>query len=111
MIGACSMMPDSSLSITFQGNDQVSKNQVGRKRKQPRSSSSSVNSSRTANTTGPSLSSPSSPSTHTPGDAISIPTLPHNSGSSESLLMFGFDGLGSLTSTANQLVSFYPSFD
>ncbi|XWS26919.1 hypothetical protein CRYUN_Cryun26dG0071500 [Craigia yunnanensis] len=103
MIGACSMMPDSSISNIFQGNDQASKNQVGRKRKQPGSSSGLVNSSGTANTTGPSPSSPSSPSTHTPGDAISIPTLPHNSGSSKSLLMFGSDGLGSLSSAPNQL--------
>ncbi|TYI76332.1 hypothetical protein E1A91_D06G068900v1 [Gossypium mustelinum] len=81
----------------------ASKNQVGRKRKQPGSSSGPVNSSGTANTTGPAPSSPSSPSTHTPGDAISMPTLPHNSGSSKSLLMFGSDGLGSLTSASNQL--------
>ncbi|KAK9029727.1 hypothetical protein V6N11_026831 [Hibiscus sabdariffa] len=81
----------------------ASKNQVGRKRKQPGSSSGPVNSSGTANTTGPSPSSPSSPSTHTPGDAISMPTLPHNSGSSKSLLMFGSDGLGSLASAPNQL--------
>ncbi|KHG11579.1 Transcriptional corepressor LEUNIG -like protein [Gossypium arboreum] len=103
MVGACSMMPDSSISNTFNGNDQASKNQVGRKRKQPGSSSGPVNSSGTANTAGPSPSSPSSPSTHTPGDAISMPTLPHNSGSSKSLLMFGSDGLGSLTSASNQL--------
>ncbi|TYH65717.1 hypothetical protein ES332_D06G074500v1 [Gossypium tomentosum] len=103
MVGACSMMPDSSISNTFNGNDQASKNQVGRKRKQPGSSSGPVNSSGTANTTGPAPSSPSSPSTHTPGDAISMPTLPHNSGSSKSLLMFGSDGLGSLTSASNQL--------
>ncbi|KAA3476960.1 Transcriptional corepressor LEUNIG-like protein [Gossypium australe] len=103
MVGACSMMPDSSISKTINGNDQASKNQVGRKRKQPGSSSGPVNSSGTANTAGPSPSSPSSPSTHTPGDAISMPTLPHNSGSSKSLLMFGSDGLGSLTSASNQL--------
>ncbi|XP_016682591.2 transcriptional corepressor LEUNIG isoform X2 [Gossypium hirsutum] len=103
MVGACSMMPDSSISNTFNGNDQASKNQVGRKRKQPGSSSGPVNSSGTANITGPAPSSPSSPSTHTPGDAISMPTLPHNSGSSKSLLMFGSDGLGSLTSASNQL--------
>ncbi|OMO57960.1 Regulator of chromosome condensation, RCC1 [Corchorus olitorius] len=104
MIGAGSMMPESSISNTFQGNDQASKNPVGRKRKQPGGSSSGpVNSSGTANTTGPSPSSPSSPSTHTPGDAISVPTLPHNSGSSKSLLMFGSDGLGSLSSAPNQL--------
>ncbi|XVE98242.1 hypothetical protein REPUB_Repub03eG0088800 [Reevesia pubescens] len=102
LIAACSMMPDSSISNTFQGNDQAPKNQVGRKRKQPGSSSGPVNSSGTANTTGPSPSSPSSPSTHT-ADAVSVPTLPHNSGSSKSLLMFASDGLGSLTSAPNQL--------
>ncbi|KAE8682873.1 Transcriptional corepressor LEUNIG [Hibiscus syriacus] len=99
-VGTCRMMPDSSISNTFNGNDQASKNQGGRKRKQPGSSSGPVNSSGTANTTGPS---PSSPSTHTAGDAISMPTLPHNTGSSKSLLMFGSVGLGSLTSAPNQL--------
>ncbi|GLU09803.1 hypothetical protein SLE2022_266430 [Rubroshorea leprosula] len=103
MIGACSMTMDGSMSNVFHGNDQASKNQVGRKRKQPGSSSGPANSSGTANTTGPSPSSPSSPSTHTPGDAISMPTLPHNGGSSKSLLMFGSDGLNSLTSAPNQL--------
>lgn len=83
----------------------ASKGQLGRKRKQPGSSSGPANSSGTANTTGPMPSSPSTPSTHTPGDAISVPTLPHNSGSSKSLLMFGSDGLGSLASASNELVS------
>lgn len=82
----------------------ASKNQTGRKRKQPVSSSGPANSSGTANTTGPSPSSPSTPSTHTPGDAMSMPTLPNKGGSSKSLLMFGSDGLGSLTSAPNQLV-------
>lgn len=103
MIGAGSMTVDGSMTNTFQGNDLASKNQIGRKRKQPVSSSGPANSSGTANTTGPSPSSPSSPSTHTPGDVISRPTLPHNGGSSKSLLMFGSDGLGSLTSAPNQL--------
>ncbi|XP_065850802.1 transcriptional corepressor LEUNIG-like isoform X2 [Euphorbia lathyris] len=103
IIGSSSMTIDGSMSNTFQVNDQASKSQIGRKRKQPGSSSGPANSSGTANTTGPSPSSPSTPSTHTPGDAISMPTLPHNGGSSKSLLMFGSDGLGSLTSASNEL--------
>ncbi|KAK9268494.1 hypothetical protein L1049_000246 [Liquidambar formosana] len=104
MVGAGSIPADGSMSNTFHGNDQASKTQIGRKRKQPVSSSGPANSSGTANTTGPSPSSaPSTPSTHTPGDAISMPTLPHNGGSSKSLLMFGSDGVGSLTSAPNQL--------
>ncbi|XP_044472129.1 transcriptional corepressor LEUNIG-like [Mangifera indica] len=103
MMGAGSMTMDGSMSNTFQGNDQASKNPIGRKRKLPVSSSGLANSSGTANTTGPSPSSPSSPSTHTPGDVISRPTMQHNGGSSKSLLMFGSDGLGSLTSAPNQL--------
>ncbi|XP_021597101.1 transcriptional corepressor LEUNIG isoform X2 [Manihot esculenta] len=103
VIGSSSVTVDGSMSNTFQGNDQASKGQLGRKRKQPGSSSGPANSSGTANTTGPMPSSPSTPSTHTPGDAISVPTLPHNSGSSKSLLMFGSDGLGSLASASNEL--------
>ncbi|TXG61336.1 hypothetical protein EZV62_012699 [Acer yangbiense] len=103
MIGTGNMTMDGSMANTFQGNDQASKNQIGRKRKQPVSSSGPANSSGTANTTGPSPSSPSSPSTHTPGDVISRPALQRNGGSSKSLLMFGSDGLGSLTSASNQL--------
>ncbi|KAH9762015.1 transcriptional corepressor LEUNIG [Citrus sinensis] len=71
--------------------------------KQAVSSSGPANSSGTANTPGPTPSSPSSPSTHTPGDVISRPTLQHNGASSKSLLMFGSDGMGSLTSAPNQL--------
>lgn len=72
--GAGSVTMDGSMSNSFRGNDQVSKNQAGRKRKQPVSSSGPANSSGTANTAGPSPSSaPSTPSTHTPGDAISMP--------------------------------------
>ena len=83
----------------------VSKNQSGRKRKQPVSSSGPANSSGTANTAGPSPSSaPSTPSTHTPGDVISMPALPHGGGSSKPF-MFGADGTGTLTSPSNQLVS------
>lgn len=81
----------------------ASKNQTGRKRKQPVSSSGPANSSGTANTAGPSPSSaPSTPSTHTPGDVM--PTMPHSSSNSKSLMMFGTDNSGTLTSPSNQLV-------
>ncbi|KDP32334.1 hypothetical protein JCGZ_13259 [Jatropha curcas] len=103
IIGSSSITGDGSMSNTFQGNDQASKGQIGRKRKQPGSSSGPANSSGTANTTGPSPSSPSTPSTHTPGDAVSVPNLSHNGGGSKSLLMFGSDGLGSLASASNEL--------
>lgn len=36
---------------------------------------------------------------------MSMPSLPHNGGSSKSLLMFGSDAVGPLTSAPNQLVS------
>lgn len=101
--GASSLTMDGSMSNSFRGNDQAMKNQNGRKRKQPASSSGPANSSGTANTAGPSPNSPpSSPSTHTPGDVISMPSsLPHN-GSSKPLMMFGADA-SSLTSPSNQL--------
>ncbi|KAF5461460.1 hypothetical protein F2P56_017557 [Juglans regia] len=77
---------------------------TGRKRKQPVSSSGPANSSGTANTAGPSPSSaPSTPSTHTPGDVISMPALPHSGGSSKPLMMFAADTTGTLTSPSNQL--------
>ncbi|XP_022132160.1 transcriptional corepressor LEUNIG isoform X2 [Momordica charantia] len=102
--GAGSVTMDGSMSNSFRGNDQVSKNQTGRKRKQPVSSSGPANSSGTANTAGPSPSSaPSTPSTHTPGDAISMPALPHSGGSSKPLMMFSGDGPGTFTSPSNQL--------
>ncbi|KAJ1410995.1 WD40/YVTN repeat-like-containing domain superfamily [Sesbania bispinosa] len=102
--GGGSVNMDGSMSNSFRGNDQVSKNQIGRKRKQPVSSSGPANSSGTANTTGPSPSSaPSTPSTHTPGDVISMPALPHSGTSSKPLMMFGSDGTGTLTSSSNQL--------
>jgi len=104
MGGAASVTMDSNMSNSFRGNDQVSKNQTGRKRKQPVSSSGPANSSGTANTAGPSPSSaPSTPSTHTPGDVISMPALPHSGSSSKPLMMFGADGTGTLTSPSNQL--------
>ncbi|KAJ8750452.1 hypothetical protein K2173_015591 [Erythroxylum novogranatense] len=102
IIGSGGMTIDGSMSSTFQGNEQASKSQIGRKRKQPGSSSGPANSSGTGNTAGPSPSSPSTPSTHTPGDAMSMP-LSHSGGSSKPLLMFGSDGLGSLGSAANEL--------
>lgn len=101
---AGSVTLDGSMSNSFRGNDQVSKNQTGRKRKQPVSSSGPANSSGTANTAGPSPSSaPSTPSTHTPGDVISMPALPHSGTTSKPLMMFGTDGAGTLTSPSNQL--------
>ncbi|KAF2304550.1 hypothetical protein GH714_033264 [Hevea brasiliensis] len=105
MGGAGSVTVDGSMSNSFRGNDQVSKNQTGRKRKQPVSSSGPANSSGTANTAGPSPSSaPSTPSTHTAGDVISMPSLPHSGSSSKPLVIFGADGgTGTLTSPANQL--------
>ncbi|WRX33310.1 WD40 repeat - like 10 [Theobroma cacao] len=113
--GGGSVTVDGGMSNSFRGNDQVpniislflfkvSKNQNGRKRKQPVSSSGPANSSGTANTAGPSPSSaPSTPSTHTPGDVISMPALPHSGSSSKPLMMFGTDGAGTLTSPSNQL--------
>ncbi|KAK1407998.1 hypothetical protein QVD17_39627 [Tagetes erecta] len=95
ILGTSSVTADGSMSNSFRGNDQN-----GRKRKQPVSSSGPANSSGTGNTAGPSPSSaPSTPSTHTPGDAISMPGLP----SSKSLMMFGTDVPASLTSASNQL--------
>jgi WD40 repeat protein len=103
IVGAVNLPSDPSMSNSFRANDQVSKNQTGRKRKQPVSSSGPANSTGTANTTGPSPSSaPSTPSTHTPGD-ISIPSLPHINPSSKPLIMFCADGSASLTSPSNQL--------
>lgn len=95
---------DGGMSNSYRGNDQASKNQGGRKRKQPVSSSGPANSSGTANTAGPSPSSaPSTPSTHTPGDVMSMSALPHSGSSSKPLMMFGADTAGSLTSPSNQL--------
>lgn len=102
--GAGSVTGDGSMSNSFRGNDQASKNQTSRKRKQPVSSSGPANSSGTANTAGPSPSSaPSTPSTHTPGDVISMPALVPNGSSSKPLMMFGSDGTGTLTSPSTQL--------
>eukprot|EP00268_Persea_americana_P050405 TRINITY_DN547_c0_g1_i5.p1 TRINITY_DN547_c0_g1~~TRINITY_DN547_c0_g1_i5.p1 ORF type:complete len:1206 (+),score=292.55 TRINITY_DN547_c0_g1_i5:267-3884(+) len=103
-MGPGSVTVDGSMSNSFRANDLASKNQGGRKRKQPVSSSGPANSSGTANTAGPSPSSaPSTPSTHTPGDVISMPSLQHSSSSTKPLIMFGSDGTGTLTSPSNQL--------
>ncbi|CAK7353500.1 unnamed protein product [Dovyalis caffra] len=94
--------PQDKMGVLAVSMSMVSKNQTGRKRKQPVSSSGPANSSGTANTAGPSPSSaPSTPSTHTTPDVISMP-LPHSGGSSKPF-MFGPDGTGTLTSPSNQL--------
>lgn len=97
--GVGNMPMDGNIPNSFGFTEQASK-----KRKKPVSSSGRANSSGTANTAGPSPSSaPSTPSTHTPGDAMSMPQLQYNSGPSKPLMMFGSDGTGSLTSPANPL--------
>jgi len=87
------------------------KTKLVRKRKSASSSGPGI-SSGTANTTGPPASSPASspdsspstPSTQTPGEMITVSTLQQNAPSSKSAFVFGTDGLGSLTSSQNQLV-------
>ncbi|CAO2822773.1 unnamed protein product [Amaranthus hypochondriacus] len=94
---------DASVSNSFRGNDQASKVQLGKKRKQPVSSSGPANSTGTANTAGLSPSSaPSTPSTHTPGE-MTMPNIPHNNGTSKPSIMFGSDSVGPLASAPNQL--------
>ncbi|VAH58284.1 unnamed protein product [Triticum turgidum subsp. durum] len=100
--GSVSM--DGSLCYSFRGNEQASKNQNGRKRKQPISSSGPANSSGTMNTTGPCPSSaPSTPSTDTPGDTISMPPMHHNASISKALVVFGSDAPGTRESPTNQI--------
>lgn len=102
--GSGGVAGDGSISTSFRANEQVSKNQNGRKRKQTVSSSGPANSSGTANTAGPSPSSaPSTPSTHTAGDAMSVPPMQHSGNSSKPIMMFGTDNNGALTSPSNQL--------
>ncbi|XP_014754915.1 transcriptional corepressor LEUNIG isoform X1 [Brachypodium distachyon] len=94
-----------SLCNSSRGNEQVSKNQNGRKRKQPISSSGPANSSGTMNTTGPSPSSiPSTPSTDTPGDTMSMPLIHNNASISKAVVVFGADTPGTRESPANQIV-------
>ncbi|RCV24923.1 hypothetical protein SETIT_5G125300v2 [Setaria italica] len=93
------------VTVAFHGHDQVSKNQKGRKRKQPISSSGPANSSGTMNTAGASPSStPSTPSAHSPGDTISTPPLLHNASLSKALIVYGSEPLVPTASPANSLV-------
>ncbi|CAH9107347.1 unnamed protein product [Cuscuta epithymum] len=104
LLGSGNVPGDGSISNSFRANEQVSKNQNGRKRKQTVSSSGPANSSGTANTAGPSPSSaPSTPSTHTAGDSMSVPPMQNSGSSSKPLMMFGTDSNGALTSPSNQL--------
>ncbi|RLM93019.1 transcriptional corepressor LEUNIG-like isoform X1 [Panicum miliaceum] len=85
-------MGDGSVTVAFHGNKQVSKNKIGRKRKQPISSSTPANSSGTTNTAGASPSStPSTPSAHSPGETISTPQVPHHASLSKALIVYGSD--------------------
>ncbi|PVH39412.1 hypothetical protein PAHAL_5G495300 [Panicum hallii] len=91
-------MGDGSVTVAFHGNKQVSKNKIGRKRKQPTSSSTPANSSGTTNTAGASPSStPSTPSAHSPGETISTPQGPHHASLSKALIVYGSDPQGSPT--------------
>ncbi|KAK7347449.1 hypothetical protein VNO80_21979 [Phaseolus coccineus] len=100
--GPGSMTKEGNVSNSLQANDQAPKTKLGRKRKSASSSGPGI-SSGTANTTGPPASSPSTPSTQTPGEMITVSTPQQNAPSSKSAFMFGTDGLGSLTSSQNQL--------
>ena len=86
---------------------QVSKNQNGRKRKHPISSSVPANSSGTTNTAGASPSStPSTPSAHSPGETISTPLQHQNASSCTALVVYGSEGpVLPIGSPTNQLVS------
>ncbi|XP_020530984.1 transcriptional corepressor LEUNIG_HOMOLOG isoform X1 [Amborella trichopoda] len=95
------------LSAHQQPTDQLQQQQLqqnNRKRKQ-QSPSGAANSTGTGNTTGPSPNSaPSTPSTHTPGDGMTMPgSLTHVNSMPKSLMMYGPDGTGGLTSSSNQL--------
>ncbi|XP_052186352.1 transcriptional corepressor LEUNIG_HOMOLOG-like isoform X2 [Diospyros lotus] len=87
-----------------QQQDQMQQQQVqqnNRKRKQ-HSSSGPANSTGTGNTVGPSPNSP--PSTHTPGDGLTTASsLQHGTSVPKSLMMYGAEGAGGLTSSTNQL--------
>ncbi|GJN37314.1 hypothetical protein PR202_gb26252 [Eleusine coracana subsp. coracana] len=92
------------LSNSVHGNEQVSKNQSGRKRKQPITPSGPADSTGTANAAGPSpSSSPSTPSAQSPGDTVSTPSQHHNANLSKALVVYDADAPGSPTS---QLVRF-----
>uniref|UniRef100_A0A0D9UXG1 LisH domain-containing protein n=1 Tax=Leersia perrieri TaxID=77586 RepID=A0A0D9UXG1_9ORYZ len=81
---------------------EVSKNQNGRKRKQPISSSAPANSSGTANTAVPS-SEPSTPSSQSPVDTISMPSLHHSANISKALVVYGASTPSTMGSPANHL--------
>ncbi|KAK6945018.1 LIS1 homology motif [Dillenia turbinata] len=101
--GSSGITVDGSTSNTFLGNDQASKSHIGRKRKQPVSSSEPANSAGTANIAGPSLgSTPSTPSVHTAGDVISMP-LSQKVSTCKSMLMFCCDDVKMLPPQRNQL--------
>ncbi|KAM0848703.1 hypothetical protein ACQ4PT_054212 [Festuca glaucescens] len=105
MVAGSGVIMDGLSCNSFRGNEQVSKNQNGRKRKQPASSSGPANSSGTMNTTGPCPSSaPSTPSTDTPGDTISMPSMHHNASISKSMVVFGADAPGTGESPTDQIV-------
>ncbi|KAL6978786.1 hypothetical protein U1Q18_020455 [Sarracenia purpurea var. burkii] len=87
------MQQSSSQQLDQSQQQQLQQN--NRKRKQ-HSSSGPANSTGTGNTVGPSPNSP--PSTHTPGDG-----LQHVNSVPKSLMMYGADGAGGLTSSTNQL--------
>ncbi|CAL4965614.1 unnamed protein product [Urochloa decumbens] len=92
-----------NVTVAFRGHEQVPKNQNGRKRKQPISSSGPANSSGTTNTAGASLSStPSTPSAHSPAETISTPPLPLAS-LSKALVVYGSEPLASIGSPTNSL--------
>ncbi|TVU21572.1 hypothetical protein EJB05_31218 [Eragrostis curvula] len=94
-----------NLSNSFHGNEQFSKKQSGRKRKQRTTASGPADSSGTANTTGPSpSSSPSTPYAHSPEDTVSTPSLHHNASLSKALVVYGADAPGSIGSPTSQLV-------
>ncbi|XP_024981908.1 transcriptional corepressor LEUNIG_HOMOLOG-like isoform X1 [Cynara cardunculus var. scolymus] len=86
---------------TSQQQDQLQQQQSNRKRKQ-HSSSGPANSTGTGNTVGPSPSSPAS--THTPGDGIATASsLQHVNSVPKSMMVYGSEGTGGLTSSTNQM--------
>ncbi|AQK90552.1 Transcriptional corepressor LEUNIG [Zea mays] len=93
------------VTVAFAGNEQVSKNRNGRKRKHPISSSGPANSSGTTNTAGASPSStPSTLSAHSPGETISTPLQHQNASSCTTLVVYGSEGPVPIGSPTNQLV-------
>ncbi|KAJ1282326.1 hypothetical protein BS78_03G043200 [Paspalum vaginatum] len=90
------------VTVAYHGNEQVAKNQNGRKRKRP--ISGPANSSGTTNTAGASPSStPSTPSAHSPGETISTP-LHLSADLSKALVVYSSEDLASIESPRIQLV-------